>query len=199
MPTPTHSPANPPAITEPKPQTVRTLALIFAILGTMVGLVVASPTLYAIFCRVTGYGGTAANTLEVYERPLDTITGLAVHPQPFQVQVQAQVSGDAPIDFVAHQRRVDGLRIGQRILLDFSVTNTSDAPILAQALHQIQPEILAPYMQVQECFCTSEQLLEPGKTYDYALVMRFDPAAAAVRNVLREQAVRVRYEYLEKS
>lgn len=181
------------------PQKTRTLILIFAILGTMIGLVIASPTLYALFCQVTGYGGTASNTLEVYERPLDTITGLAAHPQLFQVQVQAQVSGDAPIEFIAHQRRVDGLKIGQRILLDFSVTNTSDAPILAQAIHQIQPEILAPYMQVQECFCTSEQVLEPGVTYDYSLVMRFDPEAAEVRDVLREQAIRVRYEYLEKS
>ncbi len=194
-----HATADPQTGPGQGPQKTRTLILIFAILGTMISLVIASPTLYAIFCQVTGYGGTASNTLEVYERPLDTITGLAAHSQPFQVQVQAQVSGDAPIEFIAHQRRVDGLRIGQRILLDFSVTNTSDEPIVAQALHQIQPEILAPYMQVQECFCTSEQTLEPGKTYDYSLVMRFDPAAAEVRDVLREQAIRVRYEYLEKS
>ena len=70
---------------------------------------------------------------------------------------------------------------------------------MAQAIHQIRPEILAPYMQVQECFCTSEQILEPGKVYDYSLVMRFDPEAAERADALREQVLHVRYEYIEKS
>ena len=177
----------------------RTLILLFGILAFMIGLVAASPTLYAIFCQVTGYGGTAGNLLEVYERPNATISGLAAHPQAYQVVVDAKVSGDAPINFTSKQRIVEDFKIGQRILLDFSVQNTSDEPILAQAIHQIRPEILAPYMQVQECFCTSEQVLEPGRVYDYSLVMRFDPEAAEVADVLREQTVQVRYEYLEKS
>ena len=177
----------------------RTLLLIFVILMSMIALVVASPTLYAIFCQVTGYGGTASNQLTVYERPAQTITGLAAHPQPFQVQIEAQVSGDAPIEFIAKQRKVEGLRIGQRVLLEFSVRNTADYPIVAQAIHQVYPEILAPFMQIQECFCTSEQTLEPNKTYHYFLVMRFDPAAAQNPDVLRERAVRVRYQYVKKS
>ena len=177
----------------------KTLALLLTILAAMIALVIAAPTLYNLFCRVTGYGGTAANTLAVYERPAQTISGLAVHPRPYQVVVDAQVSGAAPIAFIAKQRKIDGFRIGQRVLLEFSVENVSDAPIVAQAVHQIRPEGLAPYMQVQECFCTSEQVLEPGKRYDYALVMRFDPAAADNLDALREEVIRVRYEYLKKS
>lgn len=177
----------------------RTLVLIFVILGSMIALVAASPTLYNLFCRVTGYGGTAANTLVVYERPDRLISGIAAHPQPYQVLVDARVSGDAPIRFIAKQRKVEGYRIGQRILLSFSVENTSAEPIVAQAIHQIRPEVLAPYMQVQECFCTSEQILEPGKVYDYSLVMRFNPDAATHADALREQVLHVRYEYIEKS
>ena len=115
----------------------RTLLVLLLILAGMISLVAASPTLYELFCRVTGYGGTAANSLEVYERPLATITGLPAHEQAYQVQVEARVSGDAPIRFETSQRRIEGFHIGQRILLDFSVENTSDEPILAQALHQI--------------------------------------------------------------
>lgn len=200
---PSDAPVSPVSPVSPAPGgsqgKTRTLLLIFAILSSMIALVAASPTLYDLFCRVTGYGGTAANSLVVYERPLATISGLALHPDPYQVVVEAAVSGAAPIQFIAKQRKVEGFHIGQRVLLEFSVKNTSNQPIRAQAIHQIRPEVLAPYMQVQECFCTSEQVLEPGKLYEYALVMRFDPAALDVADALREGVIHVRYEYLEKS
>ena len=175
----------------------RTLALLIGILSTMVSLVVASPYLYDLFCRVTGYGGTAATNLTVYERPNATITGLPAHDQPYQVLVEAVVSGGAPIEFIAMQRKVEGFHMGQRILLDFSVQNTSDSPIRARAIHQVLPSVLAPYLQIQECFCTSEQILEPGVVHDYSLVMRFDPDAALNADALREDVLRVRYDYLE--
>ena len=188
-------------ITPPNPSDSskgRTLALLIGILATMIAFVAASPTLYDLFCRVTGYGGTAA-TLAVYERPDAQITGLAVHDRPFQVRVEALVGGDAPIEFVAKQGKVEGFHIGQRLLLEFSVQNTSSEPIVAQAIHQVLPEVIAPYLQVQECFCTSEQTLHPGELHEYALVMRFDPRAVEQPDVLREAAIRVRYEYLKKS
>ncbi len=176
----------------------KTLVLLIGILATMIAFVVASPTLYDLFCRVTGYGGTAT-TLTVYERPTAQITGLAVHDHPFQVRVDALVGGDAPIEFTAKQGKVEGFRIGQRILLEFSVQNTSNKPIVAQAIHQVLPEVIAPYLQVQECFCTSEQTLHPGELHEYALVMRLDPRASEQPDVLREAAIRVRYEYLKRS
>ena len=176
-----------------------TLILLIGILAVMISLVVASPTLYKIFCQVTGYGGTARQDLQVYERPEAQISGLAVHDQAFQVSVAAEVSGDAPIVFTTTSRKIENFKIGQRLLLNFSVTNTSDAPITAQAIHQIDPPVVAAHMQVQECFCTSEQVLEPGKTYEYTLVMRFIPEAADSSDVLRTDAIQVRYEYLEKS
>lgn len=176
-----------------------TLILLIGILAVMISLVAASPTLYAIFCQVTGYGGTSKQLAEGYERPSSQVSGIGVHDQPFQVTVAAEVSGDAPIDFTTTSRKIENFKIGQRMLLNFSVTNTSDAPITAQAIHQIQPPIIASYMQVQECFCTSEQVLEPGKTYDYTLVMLFMPEAADSPDVLRSDAIQVRYEYLEKS
>ena len=187
-----------PVAADPRKGKIRTLALLMGILASMIAFVIASPTLYDLFCRLTGYGGTSA-TLATYERPHERISGLAVHEKPFQVRVEAIVSGDAPIEFIAKQGRVDGYHIGQRILLEFSVKNTSKKPIVAQAIHQILPEVLAPYLQVQECFCTSEQTLQPGELYEYALVMRFDPSAARKPDVLREAAIRVRYEYLEKN
>lgn len=176
----------------------RTLAVLILILAAMSSLVAASPILYDVFCRVTGYGGRSA-TLDVYERPLGIVTGIPAHDHAYQVLVDATVSGSAPIEFISKQRKVDDFHVGQRILLEFSVLNTSDEPIVAQAIHTVLPEVLAPYLQVQECFCTSEETLEPGNVYEYALVMRFDPAALEDPDVLRETAIRVRYEYLEKS
>ena len=176
-----------------------TVAVLIGILLFMFSLVAASPYLYEVFCRVTGYGGTAANVLSEYERPSALVSGIAAHDRPYQMTVEARVAGDAPIAFSTATPRVDDYHIGQRVMLEFSVTNTSDAPILAQAIHQIHPPIIAANMLVQECFCTSEQTLEPGVTYDYTLVMLFDPAAAEIADVLREQSIQVRYEYLEKS
>ena len=176
----------------------KTLVVLIGILAIMVSLVAASPYLYDLFCRVTGYGGTAASVLTDYERPTGLISGLAAHERPYQMTVEARVAGDAPIAFTTTTPRVENFHIGQRVMLEFSVTNTSDTPILAQALHQIHPPIIAANMLVQECFCTSEQALEPGVTYDYALVMLFDPAAAGIPDVLREQSIQVRYEYLQK-
>ena len=73
-----------------------TLVVILMVMATMLTLVISSPYLYALFCSVTGKGGTPGGDLTEYQRPTALVSGFAVNDQPYQMTVEARVSGDAP-------------------------------------------------------------------------------------------------------
>lgn len=130
----------------------------------MVGLAYASVPLYQLFCQITGFGGTP------------------------------QVAGDAPKGAIARQMTVrfdsnvaNDLawtvrpavsitdNIGRVDTVNYVATNYSDKPVTGMAVFNVSPERAGVYFNKIECFCFTEQTLQPGETVDMPIVFFVDP------------------------
>lgn len=130
----------------------------------MLGLGFASKPLYDTFCKITGYGGTTqqaeVNTSELLDRDM-------------RVSFDSNVSADLPWSFKPDVPHVD-VKVGQSTLAYYKVTNTSDRPVTGIATFNVTPIKAAPYFTKTECFCFTEQTLQPGQTVDFPVIFFVD-------------------------
>jgi cytochrome c oxidase assembly protein subunit 11 len=136
-----------------------------AALGVMGSLTAASPTLYNIFCQVTGYGGTTQRSDAYSGEVLDRVV---------TVRFDANVAPKLPMKFEAVQKTMN-VRIGDNVLAFYRATNTSDKPIKTTAAFNVTPETMGLYFSKIECFCFTEQTLQPGETVEMPLTFFLDP------------------------
>lgn len=61
----------------------------------------------------------------------------------------------------------------------YRVTNQSARTTYAQAAYNVAPLTAGSYFQKINCFCFTEQTLEPGETREMPVVFYVDPALAA--------------------
>ena len=66
---------------------------------------------------------------------------------------------------------------GELVRATYVARNNSDETITANAIHEVGPPSAVPYFQTIECFCFTEQTLEPGEEREMTLVFRIDFAA----------------------
>jgi cytochrome c oxidase assembly protein subunit 11 len=52
--------------------------------------------------------------------------------------------------------------------------NTSSESITAKAIHEVGPAEASGYFQTIQCFCFTEQTLEPGEQREMQLLFRID-------------------------
>lgn len=152
---------------DPRRNRMVVLASLAALLG-MVGLVAASVPLYQLFCKVTGYGGTT----RIAQAAPDTPLGRAI-----TVRFDASVAKGMPWHFAPHQREMR-VRLGEQVLATYTATNTSDKPVVGTATFNVTPDKVGRYFNKIECFCFTEQRLEPGQTVDMPVTFFIDPALA---------------------
>lgn len=134
----------------------------------MVGAAYAAVPLYRIFCQVTGFDGTVRRAEAAPTKAIDrTIT----------VRFDTNVRG-VPFDFDPQVRTQD-IQIGKPALAFFKVTNRSDRAVVAQAAYNVVPETAGPYFQKLECFCFTEQTLQPGQTIEFPMTYFVDPEMAS--------------------
>jgi cytochrome c oxidase assembly protein subunit 11 len=69
----------------------------------------------------------------------------------------------------------DTVQIGQRDMAIFEATNNAARPITGTATFNVQPEQAGKYFNKVQCFCFTEQRLEPGQTVDMAVSFYVDP------------------------
>ena len=143
----------------------KTTLLLVAIALGMLSLGFASKPLYDTFCRITGYAGTPKvaeeNLSEVIDR---TVT----------VQFDSNVSGGLAWEFVPEAREMT-VNVGASALAFYEVTNLSDEPLVGTATYNVTPIKGAPYFIKTECFCFTEQRVEPGQTVTMPVLFHIDP------------------------
>jgi cytochrome c oxidase assembly protein subunit 11 len=142
------------------------LALVLTgVVAGMLGLSFAAVPLYRIFCQVTGFAGTTQRA----EKGADTVLDKVV-----QVRFDANVAKDMPWRFHPVQNKID-LKIGESALAFYKAENLSSKPITGTATFNVTPEAAGYYFNKIQCFCFTEQTLEPGQKVDMPVTFFVDP------------------------
>lgn len=152
----------------------------------MVGAAYASVPLYKAFCELTGYGGTVRRAKEAPKTVLD---------QTVEVRFDTNVR-DLPWTFEAEQK-TQRIKIGAQGLAFFKVTNTGNEAVTGRALFNVLPEQAAPYFQKLECFCFTNQTLQPGQTATFPVVYFVDAQYAKDFNTKDQGFVTLSYTFFK--
>ncbi|MGI9481937.1 MAG: cytochrome c oxidase assembly protein [Hyphomicrobiales bacterium] len=135
------------------------------LVGCMVGLAYASVPLYRLFCQVTGYAGTTQRAEVASETVLD---------RQISVRFDSNVGNGLAWNFKPVQREVK-LKIGEQLLAFYRAENLSKEPVTGTAIFNVTPAAAGAYFNKIECFCFTEQVLQPGQRVDMPVSFFIDP------------------------
>ena len=136
----------------------RLLAVVAVVAMSMVGLAYASVPLYKLFCQVTGFGGTTQIATQAPEQALLTV-------EPLAVRLDANVNPQLNWSFVPVEHEVS-LKPGEEVTAIYRATNIGAMPSTGTATFNVTPQKAGPYFMKIECFCFTEQTLQPGESVD---------------------------------
>jgi cytochrome c oxidase assembly protein subunit 11 len=131
----------------------------------MLGMAYAAVPLYQAFCKATGFAGTPL-IAQSDDRP--------VIKRTVQVRFDTSVDPNLAWRFEPVEREVT-VHLGEEKLVFFRATNKSQRPIVGTATYNVTPERTAGWFDKIQCFCFTEQLLQPGQTVDMPVVFFVDP------------------------
>lgn len=132
---------------------------------SMTGLGFASAPLYRMFCEVTGLNGTTQVGTRAPGRVGQKVT----------VAFDSNVAPGMPWTFKP-ERRADTIDIGGRDMAFYTATNTSSQPVTGTATFNVTPVVAGKYFNKIQCFCFTQQTLEPGETMRMPVIFYVDPA-----------------------
>lgn len=135
----------------------------------MLGLGYASVPLYQLFCQVTGYGGTTQRA------DAAAVAGVKVAGKSVTIRFDANVARDMPWQFKPMQVKQE-VRIGQRQMARYEAQNLSDQKVTGTAIFNVSPEQAGKYFNKIQCFCFTEQTLQPGQKIPMPVIYYVDPA-----------------------
>ena len=89
------------------------------------------------------------------------------------IQLEAAVDPGLPWEFYPVEAEVLA-QPGELVSASYVAINTSTEAITAKAIHEVGPAEAAAYFQTIQCFCFTEQTLEPGEQREMQLLFRID-------------------------
>ena len=144
-----------------------TATALSGIIVAMLGLSAASVPLYALFCKVTGYGGTT--------RVASEVTAGGGGAVEVVVAFNADRDPKLPWTFRPLQREVR-TKLGEEHLAFYEAVNRSDRTIVGRAVYNVTPHKVGSHFAKLECFCFQEQVLQPGERVEMPVSFFVDPA-----------------------
>ena len=156
-----------------------------AFFAGMIGMAYAAVPLYAMFCQMTGYGGTTQRVEQYSDTILDrTVT----------VRFDANVSGGLPWDFQPAQRDVT-MRIGETTQIAYRAENAFSQPTSGRASFNVSPSLAGSYFNKVECFCFTDTTLMPGEALDMPVVFYIDPEIVNVPELANLKTITLSYTF----
>ena len=150
----------------------------------MVGLAYAAVPFYQAFCSLTGYGGTVRRVEVAPKTVID---------RKITVRFDANVRG-LPWRFQPDQIS-QTLKLGAPGLAYYTVTNDGDQPFTGRAAYNVLPESAGPYFLKTQCFCFSDQTIQPHQTERFAVIYFVEPKFATDMNTRTFQEVTLSYTF----
>ena len=144
----------------------KTAALLAGVAAIMLSLSFAAVPFYNWFCRVTGYAGTTS----VAEQGADEIL-----EQTVKVRFDASLEAGMPWEFRPMVPSMT-IRIGETGLAFFEAYNPTDKPVGGQASYNVTPDQSGGYFTKIDCFCFTEQILQPGERVQMPVSFYVDPS-----------------------
>ena len=162
----------------------RTALISAAVVFGMTGAAFAAVPLYKRFCQATGFDGTVRQATAAPKTAID---------RSILIRFDANVRG-MPWDFAPDQI-TQTVQIGKTGLAFFHVTNRSDKPITGHAAYNVVPEGAAKYFEKLQCFCFTDQTLQPGQSLDFPVVYFVDPKFASDPDTMDGQDITLSYTF----
>ena len=169
----------------------RTAWRLVLVVGGMLGLAYAAVPLYEAFCKATGFGGTplvAQEGAQGADRPVIART--------VQVRFDANTDPNLAWRFEPIEREVK-MHLGEEKLVHFRATNLSQRPIVGTAAFNVTPERTGRWFNKIQCFCFTEQLLQPGQSVDMPVVFFVDAEMAKDRHYDDIRTITLSYTFYE--
>lgn len=135
----------------------------------MLALGYASVPLYRLFCQVTGFNGTTQRVSAA------EAAGVKVSGATISIRFDGNVDRDLPWAFKP-QQVTQTVRLGERNLAIFTAKNLSNRPITGRASYNVSPDSAGRYFNKIQCFCFTEQTLQPGQEVRMPVIYYVDPA-----------------------
>ena len=142
----------------------RIVIMLVTVVFLMLGLAYASVPLYDLFCRITGFGGTPAVSLEKSEYTIN---------QNINIRLDANVT-NLNWDF-SPEKNVYKIKIGENKVINYLAQNLSNETQVGTALFNVTPEQAGQYFTKIECFCFHDLMLEPGEEIKLPVSFYIDP------------------------
>ncbi len=136
---------------------VNTAKLLFVFAIAMFGFGYALVPLYDVFCEVVGINGKTGQISES-----TAIAGEIDTNRLVTVEFDTNVNTALPWSFKAEQYKKQ-VHPGEIAEMMFVAHNTSDRAIVGRAVPSVAPAQASLFFNKTECFCFTEQVLEPGE------------------------------------
>ena len=162
------------------------LGVVAAVLG-MNGLAYAMVPAYRAFCQQFGFAGTPL-VQETAPAPE------AVIERSITVRFDSNIEPALPWRFKPVQRKVD-MNVGETGLAFFEAVNRDDVPVSGTATFNVTPLKAAQYFVKIECFCFTEQTLDPGQTVQMPVTFFVDPAIDEDKDMDDVTAITLSYTF----
>lgn len=171
----------------------RTMLMAFGMALAMLGMGFAAVPLYNLFCRVTGFGGTTQVATNA-EADLAERMAASAGGKSFSIRFDANTASDMPWTFEPVQV-TDTISIGQRDMAIYTARNNSSLPITGTATFNVEPEQAGIYFNKIQCFCFTEQTLQPGQEVRMPVLYYVDPKALDDPNMEDVEQITLSYTF----
>lgn len=147
----------------------RTSAKLFVVAVLMFGFGYALIPLYEVICDITGLNGKTrkGDVEQVAELKVDKTRSITV-------EFTGHTSSDLPWKFRPEKIEMT-VHPGEVMVANYLATNIASERITGRATPSVAPSKAASHFKKLECFCFTEQTLEPGETKSMPVRFFVDP------------------------
>lgn len=171
----------------PEKQNARVALYAVSVVVFMGAMAWVAVPFYNWFCKVTGYGGTTS----VAEGSSDVVLDREI-----TVRFDANVERDMAWEFKPVQQKMT-LKIGETGLAFYEAYNPTDRPIAGQASYNVAPYVAGGYFDKIDCFCFTEQVLQPGERVQMPVSFFVDPELVNDRDAKFTNSITLSYTFYE--
>jgi len=165
----------------------KTAAMAASVVVLMGGLAWASVPFYSWFCKVTGFGGTPSIAQAGSDVVLDeTIT----------IRFDGSLDREMPWQFKPVVREMT-LKIGETGMAFYEAYNPTNRVIAGSATYNVMPYEAGGFFTKIDCFCFTQQVLQPGERVLMPVTFYVDPEITTDRDAKYVHHITLSYTFYE--